>query len=381
MQAYRVSNKRFPVILLRHIAKQVYRTMVMTVVTLLLILIINQLVNLLNRAAMGKMTALTVIQAVAIGIPQYLAYMVPLGLFLGLVIALSKMCANHELIAMQAAGYSRAQLLRCVFFISLPVAIFVAYLTFALSPLSRELETAVIKKAVMTASLNKVIPGQFQPLDSGGTVFYSQERVGDLLTDVLLVTPMKKAESDDNPAPIWDVIRAKTASEQEDKNGDIYLQFSAGRRVIMQPGALAAEEFWFDKYAVLLTTPAIHPANSPVNLPTPILYQQLKSGLAYVAEWQWRFSIPLSVIILALIAVPLSQINPRQGKFMRILPAILLYAIYINLLFCSRSWLIAGKLPVGIGLWWVPTLSCLLLLLHWCYGVGKQHLSRRRGRA
>ena len=86
-----------------------------------------------------------------------------------------------------------------------------------------------------------------------------------------------------------------------------------------------------------------------------------------IAELQWRISLPLLVFVVTLIAVPLSRVNPRQGRFLKLLPAILLYMAYLTLLIAARGALDKGKIPVALGLWWVHAIFLVigLGLLYW----------------
>lgn len=363
-------------IILRYLSKEIYKTMFFTVAILLLILVTNQLVNLLNRAAMGRMAAMTVVQAVMLGIPQYLTYMIPLAIFLAIIVVIGKLSANHELISMHASGFSKGQLLRHIMLIALPVFAFVALLTFELAPLSSNLERAVLRQAVMSSTLDKVIPGQFQSFSGPESVFHANSKTGNQLNDVLLVQPIKKNQSNKLPAPIWDITRAQSANQQIIHNTD-YLVFHQGRRVVMQPGALWAEEFWFDEYGLYTPIPNLASNTGAVGLSTADLWR-LRHNLSDLAEWQWRFAIPISVFMFALIAFPLSRIQPRQGKFMRVFPAVLIYALYVSLLFCSRSWIKAGMVPSWIGMWWVPMLAALLVTMFFIYLYIKMRCIRRR---
>jgi lipopolysaccharide export system permease protein len=85
------------------------------------------------------------------------------------------------------------------------------------------------------------------------------------------------------------------------------------------------------------------------------------------AELQWRLSLPLLVFIVTLMAVPLSRVNPRQGRFLKLLPAILLYMAYLTILIAARGALDKGKIPHALGLWWVHGLFLFigLGLLYW----------------
>jgi lipopolysaccharide export system permease protein len=365
------------VIILRYLGKEIYKTMFFTVAILLLILVTNQLVNLLNRAAMGRMPPMTVVQAVMLGIPQYLTYMIPLGIFLGIIVVMGKLSANHELVSMHAAGFSKRQLLRSIMLIALPVFIFVGLLTFELAPLSSNLERAVLRQAVMSASLDKVIPGQFQPLAGAESVFHAESKTDKTLHNVLLVEPVKKSKANHLPAPIWDITRAKAANQQAINEAD-FLVFHEGRRVVMQAGSLSGEEFWFKEYGVHTPVPTLENNSRAVSLSTADLRQRMGHNLRYIAEWQWRFAIPISVLVFTLIAFPLSRVQPRQGKFMRVFPAVLIYALYVSLLFCSRSWIKAATVPTWVGMWWVPVLAVTLVLGFFAHVYAKARRMRKR---
>ena len=67
--------------------------------------------------------------------------------------------------------------------------------------------------------------------------------------------------------------------------------------------------------------------------------------------------------VLTLLAVPLSRLRPRQGRYARIGLAILLYFVYSNLLSAAKVWLARGTIPPAIGLWWVHGLIVAFALL------------------
>ena len=82
----------------------------------------------------------------------------------------------------------------------------------------------------------------------------------------------------------------------------------------------------------------------------------------HAAELQWRISLVLLIPVLTLMAVPLSRVSPRQGRYAKIVPAVFLYILYFGLLLVSRDMTAAGELPLFIGLWWV---HAVFLLLGW----------------
>jgi lipopolysaccharide export system permease protein len=74
---------------------------------------------------------------------------------------------------------------------------------------------------------------------------------------------------------------------------------------------------------------------------------------AQLAELQWRISLVLLIPILVVFAVPLSRVSPREGRFARIVPAMLLYLVYFALLLAARDKVAEGELSPAIGLWWI----------------------------
>lgn len=347
------------VIILRYLRKEIYKTLLLTVGVLLLVLVTNQLVNLLNRAALGQFTAWTVVKAVTLGIPQYLTFMVPLGFFLAVVIIFGRMSASSELLSMQASGLSRNGLAVILFKLALPVVIFVAFLSFWLAPLSRQLEFSVIERAAVSATLGKISPNRFQLIGQHAGVVHIENKRGGKARDVLWVMPLKVKRKND--LPLWDAVRAKSATESM-REGSNFLVFNDGRRVIFQPGNKQAQEFWFHEYGVRLPTPPFLARESIRYLSMPALWAlHLQGAPKAVAEWQWRFAMPLSVLAFAALSLLLLQVHARQGKWARILPAVLIYAVYVNLLFSSRSWLQMQALPTWIGMWWLPVLAFSLV--------------------
>jgi lipopolysaccharide export system permease protein len=86
---------------------------------------------------------------------------------------------------------------------------------------------------------------------------------------------------------------------------------------------------------------------------TSSLWPLNNSDLKKAVELQWRLSIPLMVLTLTLVGVPLSRVNPRAGKYAKLLPAIVVYILYANFMFVARDWLMAGKVPLWLGMWWL----------------------------
>jgi lipopolysaccharide export system permease protein len=73
-----------------------------------------------------------------------------------------------------------------------------------------------------------------------------------------------------------------------------------------------------------------------------------------------RASIPVMALVLMWLAVPLSRLRPRQGRFGKLGVAILIYFLYSLLLDASRTWVESSNIPAFLGPWWVHLLALSL---------------------
>lgn len=86
------------------------------------------------------------------------------------------------------------------------------------------------------------------------------------------------------------------------------------------------------------------------------------AGAEERAELQWRLGVPISTLLLALIAVPLSRSRPREGRYGRLAIGLLVFIVYLNMLSAAKAWVEQGTISPELGLWWVHG-SMLLLAL------------------
>jgi lipopolysaccharide export system permease protein len=82
-----------------------------------------------------------------------------------------------------------------------------------------------------------------------------------------------------------------------------------------------------------------------------------------LAELSWRVGLPASALVLAVLAIPLSFVNPRAGRSMNLVLALLVYMVYSNLLSISQAWIAQSRISLATGLWGVHALMLALLLV------------------
>ena len=81
-----------------------------------------------------------------------------------------------------------------------------------------------------------------------------------------------------------------------------------------------------------------------------------------ISELQWRISMVLIIPVIAAMAIPLARVNPRQGRYSRLVPGMILCFVYVLLLSGTRSGMERGSMSVEAGLWWIHILFVVVTL-------------------
>ncbi|HDO34389.1 MAG TPA: LptF/LptG family permease, partial [Chromatiales bacterium] len=74
---------------------------------------------------------------------------------------------------------------------------------------------------------------------------------------------------------------------------------------------------------------------------------------------------PLSTVLLAILGIPLSRARPRQGRYAKMLVAVLVYAGYYSLDIMLKVWVGRGVLGTLPGVWLAPGALALVALTAW----------------
>ncbi len=345
-------------IIFRYLCREVLGTLIAATLILLLIFISNQFVRYLNEAAAGEITIRAVVQVMSLQVPILLGYLLPLGLFLGLLLTLGRMTVDHELVVLSACGISRGRIVAMVMILATFVMIVVAWLMLWVEPRVQHSRENFLAASASQATFTKIVPGRFQTLGNNqGRVFYAAEtdRSRKVLQDVFLAENSNMQLAN----PSWTMVSADQAKESQTPQG-VYVVFENGYRYVGQPGQLNFTTTRFKQYGILLNPPIQRVAGNIQAQFTSDLWQKFSNDNAAAAELQWRLAMPISVLVFALLAVPLSKSNPRKGKFAQMFPAVVIYILYANLMFVSRGWIENGSINPWLGLWWVQITLCLI---------------------
>jgi len=359
----------------RYLLKEVVYGWLAVTVILWLILVSNRLVRYLADAAAGDIPGELIFKLLGLKMVWYIIHIVPFALALGVVLGLGRLYRDNEMTVMAACGVGPLRIYKPVLGFGLVIAVSLGWLALYVSPgvqeISHRLETAAGRQADVTA----LGAGRFNEIQDGKLTFYAERLSADKQTMENLFIAVRNQRDSSKPPQI---VRAKSAYRKRDEDtGDQFLVLVDGVRYEGTPGEAAYRVMRFDEYGVRIDLPGGDDTTTKREA-TPTATLLGSSNTEDIAEVQWRLSMPLSVISLLLLAVPLSRSSPRQGRYGRLVVAILLFVIYYNLLGTAKAWVGDGSVPPVIGLWWVPALPVVAsaILLAWGHFVCR--VSQRR---
>jgi lipopolysaccharide export system permease protein len=347
-------------ILDRYIFREIAATWLAVTFVLLMILLTNQFARILGEVAKGKLPKGAVIDVIGLSAVQYLTVLVPIGLFLSIMLALGRLYRDSEMPAMMACRVGPSGVYRPLVWLTLPLVLGVAWLAIDLGPRALQTVERIGAEARREADLASIEPGRFTVFGPSNAVVYG-ERVSTrgVMENVFL---QRFVEADSGEANIVEVVVAQRGEQVESDDPDIrFLVLHNGRRYEGVPGTPQFRVVEFAEHGIPYRLPSLEPPEpEPREMPVSTLLRSVDP--VHRAELQWRIGVPLSTIILAIFAVPLSRSQPRSGRYGRLAVGLLVFIIYFNLLSAAKAWVEKGELDPAVGLWWVHGLFLLAAL-------------------
>lgn len=327
-------------------------------VALFAILMATQLIRLLGEAAGGQLASGAVIALLGFGALNYLPVLLSLTLFIAVLMTLSRLYRDSEMVVWFAAGVPLTAWVRPVLRFALPMVLTISVLSLFLSPWALNRSAEFRQRMDQRDDVSKVKPGTFNESSGADRVFFVEGIAGDKQrVRNIFVSSMLNGR--------MGVMAAAQGHTETMANGDRFLVMENGRRYEGTPGNPEYRVMEFQRYAVRIESAELRGvAASPNNMPLWELMR--KPTPENLGEIVWRVGIPLAALNLALLAIPLSFVNPRAGRANNLIFAILTFMIYSNLISLSQAWVRQQRLPFEVGIWAVHVLMLVILfLLFW----------------
>ncbi len=339
----------------RYLFKELAGTLFAVTTVLFLIFVSSWFARLLGQVATGSIQADVIFLLLSLKSIDALMILLPLSFYLAVLLAFGRLYKDSEMTAMLACGVSLTRITRLVFLLGLVFALIVASVSLYFGPWAKSERYLMQERMSSTSGLEAIAAGQFREMADGEVVFYA-ERLSDDGKSMENVFIQSERQGSLN------LIVAERGSQTMERDGGRYLLLQDGHRYEGEPGQADFRIIKFREHKVLVKQPeAVFKVDSVVAMPTLALWQ---SGKPHeLAELQWRISMPLSAVLLALLAVFLSRTSPRQGRYAKLFLGILVYIIYSNLLGVAKTWVEKGKIDALIGVWWVHLLLVIAIAL------------------
>lgn len=290
-------------------------------------------------------------------IPSFLQLILPLAFFLSLLLAYGRLYIENEMSILFSSGISKLKLTGYTLGIAMAVTLINALLTLWITPASEyRVEQAYQDQNQLTV-FDFIQPGRFQGNGQATTYVSSFTAEEGWMNEVFISdSTVKKGET----IPVQTLAAYAEQIKVEAEGGLTYLVLKDGTRLEGIPGRKDFRVSQFETYAIRLEAPAESEITDLYTLPTANIWRS--NDIQEMAEWHWRLALIVMIPILAIIGISLSQVNPRQGRFFKMLPAILLMIAYIGLVIWGRTALEKQQTPIEWGLWWVHLLFAAIAL-------------------
>ena len=346
-------------IIFRYISRELLSVTTAVCVVLLLVLISGRFVKYLANALSGEMDPEVIFAVIGYRIPGFLELTLPLAFFLAVLLTFGRLYVENEMSILEGCGFSERKLLSFTLIVATFLSFIVGFLSLYVTPVGIKKAETIFTIQEQKSELDRVTEKTFYSLRGGKSITWvnsiSEDRE---LENVFMAATIEATETSEGSLVIViaDSGRQTKASRDSDER---YLTLEKGYRVEGIPGRYDYQITYFDEYGTRLAPPEELSEDTATDaMTTQALINSSK--VEHQVALQWRFSVPVMMFIVTLLAVPLSRINPRSGRFARILPAVLLYFSYLVSLNTLRGAIEDGSLPVGMTL--IPVHLVFLLL-------------------
>lgn len=362
-------------IIFRYLSRELLTTTFAVSAVLLVIIMSGRFIRYMAQAAQGIIDPSVLFLIMGYRLPGFLELILPLGLFLGVLLAYGRMYLDSEMTVLAATGMSRHRLMRYTLGPAALIAVLVGFLSLYLAPKGVSAVDNVLRSQQALTEFDTLEAGRFQGMRNGSRITYTEALSEDRteLSGVFMSDVVRSSAGKDKNLSL---LVADTGRQEVLSDGSRYLVLENGYRYDGTPGMADYRRTQFDTYGVLLPKPEIAAeVTEREALPTRELWGAKDHRLN--AELQWRLSLPVLAFVVALLAVPLARVNPRQGRFAKLLPAIFLYMTYLGTLIAMRGALDKAQLPAWAGLWWVHIAYFVLGLVMLNFTPARLWLKRR----
>ncbi|MDQ3189761.1 MAG: LPS export ABC transporter permease LptF [Pseudomonadota bacterium] len=313
------------------------------------------LVRIIGQAAGGRVDNQAVFELVALTALTWLPIILTLTLFVSVLMTLTRSYRDSEMVVWFTAGRSLLAWIGPVLRFAWPIVVSIALLALFVTPWSNRQIEESRERFEKRDDVSRVTPGRF--IESGGA-----DRVFFVESVDILDGQVRNVFVSMRSAGREGVIVASKGIIETAKNGDRFLVLEQGRRYEGTPGKLEYRTMEFDRYAIRLESRADQPLGERRAKTLTLMQLVSDATTVNLGEIMWRVGLPVVALLVTLLAIPLAYVNPRVGRSVNLIIAVLLFAFYLNVLNTVQAFVQQGRLQFGVGVWIVHALVLALVL-------------------
>ena len=324
-------------------------------VILLGIVVFTQLIRLLGESVSGILAVDGILALLGFSALNYLPVLLSLSLFLSVLLTLSRSYRDSEMVVWFCSGIGLTRWIRPVMWYALPVVGVIALLSLVLSPWALSKANEFKHQLDSRDDVSAASPGTFRESKHDDRVYFIENvEVGKNRVGNIFVQSVQHGRTG--------IMVARQGLQETAPNGDRFLVLLNGTRYEGTPGQHDFRIVEFERYAMRIE--AVEAKQKEAQLQSlSTLYLLQNPGRWSTSELEWRLGLPLSALILTLLAIPLGFVNPRAGRSLNFVMALVIYMLYNNMISMTNSWVGQGKIGPVIGFWGIHALMFALMAL------------------
>lgn len=339
-------------IISRYVMREVTAPFVAVVVVVSVVFLGYTLSLFLASAGDGALSAGQVVTLSLLKTIIALEVLLPIALYVAVVLGMGRLYSDSEMDSLRAAGLGEVQILIPILRLALLLALLVGVLSTLVRPRMAIALYTLRARAEVSAEIDRIKADRFYSYSASGRTVFIDSMHGSLgeLEGVFIRT--RNAEG-------LQVISAREGRFVDNATATHHELTLRGASVFKRTASGHDLFGEFAEFTILL----------PIKQPEPVAHRpkiastwelSRSRGLPERAEFEWRLSTPISTLLLAMLAVPLSRSRPRQGRYARMLVALVVYAVYFNALGMARTWVEQGRM---MTIAWVPGMLALAVVV------------------
>ena len=319
--------------LYRYLLKDIFSHTTAVSLVFLFIVLSSRSIQYLEQVSRGELNADLVFWVIIFRLPEFLQLIIPFAFFISIVLVIGKLYSNSEMIILEQDGFSVTRFIKVFLFLGTFFALLTGILSLSITPIFNDKLNKVHIDTSFEDNFYSIQAGKFHVLENL-SVIYAEEKEGNILQSIFLKLQDEKGRTFNS------FITAKKAYLSEDSKDVLILE--EGFSFIEEEANLV--KISFDTLELNFRDKL---SRSPLDSSNENIVQSRRLNKE---DLQWRLSIPFLCLVSSILAFPLSRIKPRQGRFKRILPSILVFMSYLGLLLLVKGWMEQGLWPNFPGL-------------------------------